>query len=51
MNENIIHIRNDEEAILSFKNLYKKFGYKNMGISKSTHGGVVWYDMYLDLTK
>ena len=27
---------------------YEKFGYKNLGISKSVHGGAVWYDMILD---
>lgn len=27
---------------------YEKFGYKNMGISGSTHGGAVWYDMILE---
>lgn len=26
---------------------YKKFGYGNLGISKSVCGGVVWYDMRL----
>ena len=26
---------------------YEKFGFKNEGISQSTHGGVVWYDMRL----
>lgn len=26
---------------------YKKFGFKNEGISQSTHGGAVWYDMRL----
>ena len=26
---------------------YEKFGYKNEGVSQSTHGGVVWYDMRL----
>lgn len=26
---------------------YEQFGYENMGISDSTHGGVVWYDMLL----
>ena len=24
---------------------YEKFGYKNMGVSASVHGGAVWYDM------
>ncbi len=27
---------------------YEKFGYKNKGISKSVHGGAVWYDMLLE---
>lgn len=27
---------------------YEKFGYRNMGISKSVHGGAVWYDMILE---
>lgn len=27
---------------------YEKFGYVNCGVSKSTHGGAVWYDMILD---
>lgn len=26
---------------------YEKFGFKNEGISESTHGNVVWYDMRL----
>ena len=26
----------------------EKFGYKNLGVSKSVHGGAVWYDMILD---
>lgn len=26
---------------------YENFGYKNLGISKSVHGGSVWYDMRL----
>ncbi len=28
---------------------YEKFGYVNQGVSKSTHGGAVWYDMVADL--
>lgn len=28
---------------------YEKFGFKNEGISQSTHGGAVWYDMRLTL--
>jgi len=27
---------------------YASFGYKNMGISESVHGGAVWYDMLLE---
>ena len=26
---------------------YEKFGFVNEGVSQSTHGGVVWYDMRL----
>ena len=28
---------------------YSKFGFQNRGISQSVHGGVVWYDMVLEL--
>ncbi len=27
---------------------YEKFGYRNLGISQSVHGGAVWYDMILE---
>ena len=27
---------------------YSKFGFKNEGVSESTHGGVVWYEMRLE---
>lgn len=27
---------------------YAKFGYKNLGVSASVHGGAVWYDMILE---
>ena len=27
---------------------YEKFGYVNKGVSKSVHGGAVWYDMVLE---
>lgn len=27
---------------------YEKFGYRNLGISRSVHGGAVWYDMILE---
>lgn len=26
---------------------YKKFGFENMGVSQSAHGGALWYDMIL----
>lgn len=28
---------------------YTQFGYKNLGISTSEHGGAIWYDMALDI--
>lgn len=28
---------------------YEKFGYENKGVSASTHGGAVWYDMVMKL--
>lgn len=28
---------------------YESFGYRNLGVSRSVHGGAVWYDMILDL--
>lgn len=27
---------------------YEKFGYVNLGVSQSVHGGAVWYDMLLE---
>lgn len=27
---------------------YEKFGYRELGLSKSVHGGAVWYDMILE---
>lgn len=30
---------------------YEKFGYINLGVSASVHGGAVWYDMILPFTK
>ena len=30
---------------------YAKFGYENLGLSKSVHGGAVWYDMVLRLSR
>lgn len=35
-----------KEHLIAF---YEQFGYQNNGISSSTHGGVVWYDMFLEL--
>lgn len=29
---------------------YSSFGYKNLGVSESTHGGAKWYDMRLELS-
>ena len=29
---------------------YEKFGFVNEGVSQSTHGGVVWYDMRLSFS-
>lgn len=34
-----------KEELLGF---YRQFGYQNMGISASVHGGAVWYDMILE---
>ena len=28
---------------------YETFGYRNLGVSESVHGGAVWYDMILEL--
>lgn len=30
---------------------YESFGYKNLGVSDSTHGGAEWNDLQLDLQK
>ncbi|MCI8455084.1 MAG: GNAT family N-acetyltransferase [Lachnospiraceae bacterium] len=35
-----------KERLLSY---YEKFGYQNLGVSASVHGGAVWYDMLLVL--
>ena len=35
-----------KEAKIAF---YQKFGFVNYGMSKSVHGGSVWFDMVLDL--
>lgn len=28
---------------------YETFGYRNLGVSQSVHGGAVWYDMILEI--
>ncbi len=33
-----------------FISYYRKFGFKNQGVSKSCHGGEKWFDMRLDFT-
>ena len=42
-----------ERVILTCKaekiHYYSKFGFQNKGVSNSTHGGAVWYDMILEL--
>ncbi len=42
-----------EKMILTCKehliHYYEKFGYVNLGVSNSVHGGAVWYDMEADL--
>lgn len=44
--------RNRKGLILTCKerliHYYEKFGYRNLGISASVHGGAVWYDMLLE---
>ena len=30
---------------------YERFGYKNLGLSQSVHGGAVWYDMLLEFPR
>ncbi len=34
-----------KEHLIGF---YEQFGYRSMGVSKSVHGGAVWYDMILE---
>ncbi len=29
---------------------YEQFGYRNLGVSESVHGGAVWYDMILEFS-
>lgn len=45
--------RGKEGLILTCKEqlipYYEKFGYQNLGISASVHGGAVWYDMILEM--
>lgn len=35
-----------KEGLIGF---YETFGYRNLGISRSVHGGAVWYDMILEI--
>lgn len=37
-----------KERLIGF---YEKFGYKNLGLSQSVHGGAVWYDMILEFPR
>jgi ribosomal protein S18 acetylase RimI-like enzyme len=45
--------RNKKAVILTCKDrlihYYEKFGFENKGVSKSSHGGAIWYDMFLKL--
>lgn len=34
-----------KEALIPY---YARFGYQNLGVSESVHGGAVWYDMILE---
>lgn len=34
-----------KESLIRF---YESFGYHNLGVSESVHGGAVWYDMILE---
>lgn len=42
-----------EKVVLTCKDhlidYYASFGYENLGVSESTHGGAKWYDMVLTL--
>ena len=42
-----------EQVILTCKeekiSYYQKFGFENQGVSKSVHGGTIWYDMTLKI--
>ncbi len=37
-----------KEKLIGF---YERFGYRNLGISASVHGGAVWYDMILEFAE
>ena len=49
---NIAKSRNKKGVILTCKDrlihYYEKFGFYNLGVSESTHGGAVWYDMIIE---
>ena len=34
-----------KERLIGF---YERFGYRNLGVSASVHGGAVWFDMILE---
>ena len=44
---------NKSSVLLTCKNhlihYYESFGYKNFGVSESTHGGAKWYDMVINI--
>lgn len=46
-------IRGKKGLVLTCKkeliDFYKQFGYSCLGVSQSIHGGVTWYDMFLEL--
>ena len=37
-----------KERLIPF---YEQFGYRNLGVSRSVHGGAVWYDMILEFSE
>lgn len=51
----IANKRNKKGVILTCKDklikYYEKFGFKNLGVSKSVHGGAVWYDMIIEFAE
>ena len=37
-----------KEGLIPF---YEAFGYRNLGVSASVHGGAMWYDMVLEFAE